>query len=338
MTVVQLFDTAKGLAPVTNLFAAGDPDVHKFGDRWWMFFGSMHTERKVNLFSASLPPGAPLSSTKWSVTGSQSDPQMAASLVQHPEEGAWDEWLHTPCYVRGSVPTAEGERAYRERIYYTGSRGASPDDRHYSIGVLEKTDTGWVRHTEPVLAGATENASVLEPKVGYYDGKWRIWYLSLPHGTGQEDLKHSCQVAYVESEDGLRGWSTPRVLFPEADNYYDAVVAETARGYEMIVARPPNLLGASGFPPQGLWWLASRLPSGDRSDWTDKPVSLLDTNHAEPWYASGVWGPSLRYGDTALDNDTLYVFFTGAARPDPHPFMLSIGRIAIPSESLRTRM
>lgn len=60
---VRLFDGAE--AEIGNLVAISDPDVHKFGDRWWMFLGRLQTANKVNLFTASLPPGAPLGAAEW---------------------------------------------------------------------------------------------------------------------------------------------------------------------------------------------------------------------------------------------------------------------------------
>lgn len=341
--VIQIFDTAKGYAPVNNLIAAGDPDVHKFGDRWWMFLGGAHTANKVNLFSASLPPGAPLNSPQWTITTDPSDPHTALPLVEQPEVGRWDEWLHTPSYVRGvalgATGNSDGGSEYCERIYYTGSSGAassfgdSDDHRNFSIGMMEKTGDGWVRREDPVIVGTDANPRVFEPKTRYYEGKWRIWYLSAPYEAGPGELPQY-RIEYVESDDGVTGWSKPKVLFPEADNYFDAVVTESGdSGYEMVVARGPNIFGTPGFPSQGLWWLSSRLPSGDRSDWTRNPVRILDADNGEPWYASGVYGPSLRYGDTPADRNTLYVFFTGAAKPEPDPYVISVGRIEIRSAS-----
>ncbi len=127
------------------------------------------------------------------------------------------------------------------------------------------------------------------------------------------------------------------MLFPETYNYFDAVVTKSVGGgYEMVVARGPNQYGTPGFPSQGMWWLSSRLPSGDRGDWTRDPVRILDADNGESWYDSGTYGPSVHYGDTPADGDTLYVFFTGAARPDPDPtamYVMSVGRITVPSAS-----
>lgn len=157
MNAIQIFDSAEGYAPITNLIAIGDPDVHKFGNQWWMFLGGAYTANAVNLYSASLPPGETLSSTRWEITTDPSDPHTAVPLVEQPEAGRWDEWLHTPSYARGLDPNSPDNPTLRERIYYTGSSGATHDDRNFSIGVMEKTESGWTRREDPVSAAKTRS-------------------------------------------------------------------------------------------------------------------------------------------------------------------------------------
>lgn len=140
----------------------------------------------------------------------------------------------------------------------------------------------------------------------------------------------------------------PRTFFDSDDGFFDGDVQRVGDRYQMIVARGTNLHGTPGYPAQGLWWLDSATGSGLRSDWTDTPVRLLDTDaDPVPWFGNGTLGPSFHYGDTAADRDTLYVFCTGthtrfrwlpvaAARlirghqpPVPAPFHLTTGRIAL---------
>jgi len=148
--------------------------------------------------------------------------------------------------------------------------------------------------------------------------------------------------------DGTGDWSVPRTLFTTQDGYFDNAVQQVDDHYEMVVARGTNLHGTDDFPPQGLWWLRSERPSGQRADWTPDPVRLLDADHQPlEWFANGGCGPSFHYGDTHADRDTLYVFFTGAHAkinwlttalgrlahlrrpPVPAPYHLATGRIAI---------
>lgn len=343
----KLFDMRDGFAPITNLLGIGDPDVHKIGDRWWMFFGGFHTGFKNNLFSASLPSGAPLGSDHWAITTQGDRRRRAASLVAQPRRGSWDATgLHTPSYAAGTGVDATGEHYSCERIYYAGRSSASIIDNSspISIGVLERTPHGWVRYPRPVITGEPEFASALEPKVRYFEGKWRVWYAATPRVAGKK-TPPIYQIRYVDSEDGITNWSQPQVLFSTDDGYFDAVVIPGSDGYEMVTSRSGNLSGAPDFPVQGLWWLSSQTPSGDRSDWSHDPVPILRADSgAEDWYANGVLGPTVRYGDTVEDSSTMYVFFTGVSRevawwraaakelaegsrpPFPAPFYLSIAR------------
>lgn len=332
----------EGMAPVRNVVGLGDPDVHKIGDRWVMFLGGATTNLfKVNIFCAALPPGAPLSSNDWSLICREKHPSLANPLVAQPARSSWDAYgLHTPSYVRGIDPL----RGEQERVYYSGrsSRSSTGPTSRFAIGYLERTPVGWVRHGEPVLTGSPDRPSVLEPLVRYYQGKWRMWYLSTPHEAGPgEQPDH--RLEYVESDNGTDAWSTPQILFTTAEGFFDNDVIEVDGGYEMVAARGHNLYGTPNFPRQGLWWLSSAHASGDRADWTSHPMQLLDDTNALPWHANGAFGPSLRYGDTDTDRDTLYVFFTGTYQkinwpviatrrmlklhkpPVPAPFYFAVG-------------
>lgn len=341
---IKLFDMREGFSPVKNVVGVGDPDVHKIGDRWTMFLGGFTNRFKVNLFAATLPPGSPLSSTEWSLATSDADPTVALPLVGQPPRGSWDHHgLHTPSYVRGVDP----KQGPRERIYYSGrsSRQSTGPKSRYAIGCVERTPAGWARHDAPVLTGTPERPSVFEPLVRYYDQKWRMWYVSAVHEVGRGELPNY-QFEYVESVDGLTGWSTPKVLFSVEEGIFDNAVTQVDSGYEMVVARGHDLYDTPGFPAQGMWWLAAERPSGDRRDWTREPARILDASNAPlPWYANGAFGPSVNYGDTEADRDVMYVFFTGvhakaswarlaAGRlltlrkpPVPAPFYFAVGRM-----------
>ena len=342
------FDMRTGLRPVRNVWGVSDPDVHKLGGRWVMFLGGFTNRLKVLLFSATLPEGAPLSSTAWSLVTEPGRPGQAVPLTPAPPRGQWDaRGMHTPSYVRGRLPGPGGRE--EERIYYAGhaSRAVTGKHSRYAIGYLVRTPTGWQRHGPPVHTGTRQRPSVLEPRVRYDDGVWRMWYLSAPHEVGRGELP-DYRLEYVEGDDGIH-WSAPQVLFSTEDGFFDNAVQHVDGHYEMVVARGTNLYGTAGYPAQGLWWLRSPRLSGRRADWTGTPVRLLDTDiDPLPWFANGGCGPSFHYGDTEADRDTMYVFFTGtyaraswlkvaAGRlahrrrpPVPAPFHLATGRIAIP--------
>lgn len=331
---VKLFDTDEGFGEITNIRAVADPDVVKIGDQWWMFLGApgdRSTEGqvpKVNLFSATLPPLEPLSSTKWSLTTSP-DGKVAIPLVELPADGAWDSCgLHTPAYARGWDPTVnEGEGGWRERIYYCGQ--PTPDlSGPLAIGFLEWNGSRWVRQSdEPAFAPSEdwEENNVWEPLVNYHDGKWRLWYTARPAGMLSSDQT----IGYAESSDGRTNWSKRKIVWPVADSVFDHEVLPANDRFEMVIARR-CFTGPSYTPDAGLWWLSSDLPSGDREDWTEKPVRILDPGDGTPWHADSFWRPCVQYSDT--DPNLMYVFFNGtypSLKPPGTPWFeaLAVGRM-----------
>jgi hypothetical protein len=267
-------------------------------------------------------------------------------LVEQPPKGSWDAFgLHSPSYVEG--PSTR-------RVYYAGRGGKSVTDNTvpYAIGVLEWPGSGWERRPEPVLRGTATFPNVLEPKVRYLDGKWRMWYAATPVEAGKNVLP-VYEVRYVDSDDGLT-WSEPRVFFSTDEGFYDGVVwTGDTGGYEMLTCRSTNLYARPDFPKQGLWWLSSDRPSGRRADWTSDPVLLLDADDGAEWYGNGIFGPTVAYPDTGEKHDTIYVFFAGVTRdrswwrttlrrarslkppPVPAPYFFTIGRAELRRAELR---
>src|SRR5438067_191185 len=116
----KIFDPADGFAPFTDPVVATDSSVVKRGGRWWMYLaGKVLNREAIQLFSASLPPGAPLSATGWKLTPDPADPTKVAMLAAQESSKTWDlkGGRHCPSYVRGWDPT---RRAWVERIYYAG--------------------------------------------------------------------------------------------------------------------------------------------------------------------------------------------------------------------------
>src|SRR5947209_1087713 len=152
----------------------------------------------TDIFSASLPPHAPLSSRGWTP-----DRNTAGELVPvagRSRSRTWDGdgGRHCTSYVKGWDP-AEGK--WVERIYYAGA--ANNLWGPYTIGFLQWDGDEWRDQPEPVFVATEEweHGSVYEPNLVYHDGKWKMWYVA---GSNQEDyLIHG----YSESEDGCTGWS-----------------------------------------------------------------------------------------------------------------------------------
>ncbi|PLR73841.1 MULTISPECIES: hypothetical protein [Bacillus] len=346
---VKLFDQIERYGEITNVLGFGDPHVEKVDGRWQMFIGGFQTNFKNNLFTASLPHGEPLSSNNWKLSMDNQNPKKAKPLIENSEKGSWDYFgFHTPCYVKGKGKNGET----KELIYYTGraSKKVLDNDAPYSIGAIERTAGGWRRIPFPVIMGTSSSPNVLEPKAGFIDGKWRMWYVTTRRETGKKGYPHYT-IMYTESDNGLTGWSSPFPLFGEDENYYDASVHPSApEGFEMLVCRSTNLYGRKPFPKQGLWLLQGTEPDGKRSGWSSDPYCILDAEEGEDWYKHGIGSPSGHYGESEADRNTLYVFFTGLHRernwmnialdclkkkrrpPFPSPFYFTVGRVELTKE------
>jgi hypothetical protein len=309
----KIFDQASGFGGIRNILGICDPQVVKINEQWWMFFGGFQTNFKNNIFTASLPRGETLSSNKWSITTVEGNPKKAKSIVDLPSKGEWDEFgYHTPCYVEGKNEKDE----WVERIYYAGrgSNKTQDNDVPYSIGAIEKKNNQWIRRPSMILKGSNEKPNVLEPKARYFDGKWRIWYAATAQEAGKNSDPNYC-IKYVESLDGISNWSTPKMLFDEDENFYDASVhSNVESGYEMVTSRSTNLYGKKEFEAQGLWLLKSEVANGNRHNWTTYPVQILDADRGDDWYSNGVNSPSCHYGETTQDKESLYIFFSSVQK------------------------
>jgi hypothetical protein len=343
---VKLFDQIQGYGTINNVLGIGDPHVVKIRDQWTMFIGGFQTNFKNNIFTATLPVGETLSSDRWTITTREGHPNKAMPIISNSGKGSWDSFgYHTPCYVAGR--DSDGREV--ERIYYTGRASNEVVDNQapYSIGVIEKTPKGWRRHPAPILTGTEDSLNVLEPKARYFDGLWRIWYVTTKQETGKTGYP-SYRIQYTESEDGIHHWSKPVTLFDENENYYDASVhPANGPGYEMAVCRSTNLYGRKDFPKQGLWLLEGTEPNGLRDNWSPSPLCILDADEGEEWYRNGIGSPCGHYGESVDDEGTLYMYFTGLHQkrnwlsiavdrvkkrkvpPFPSPFYFTVGKVEL---------
>jgi hypothetical protein len=316
----KIFDPADGYAPITDAYAITDATVAKRGNRWWMYLGGRAiTQQSTQLFSASLPEGAPLSATGWTLQPSPNDKTKIGILAGQEASKSWDlkGGRHCPSYVKGWDPL---RRVEVERIYYAG--GASAIWGPYTIGYVEWDGNKWVDQPAPVFAANEdwEHGSVYEPNLIYHDGKWKMWYVA---GSNQTDYLVQ---GSAESPDGRTNWSKHQIVFPPEEKVFDFCVRETKTGFEAVFARVflGKQMPRSG---PGLWWCHAKTPSSKISDWSE-PVQIM-TGEDRGWHV-GPWKPSLRYGEG--DANKMFVFFDGlyaTGKPGPFPYAFTQGCLEI---------
>ena len=316
----KIFDPADGFAPFTDPLVVTDSSVAKRGEQWWMYLaGKVQNREAIQLFSASLPVGAPLAATGWTLTPDPADASKVAMLAGQDSSRAWDlkGGRHCPSYVNGWDP-ARG--VWVERIYYAG--GAADVWGPYTIGYLEWDGVKWVDQAAPAFVAEEEweHGSVYEPNLVYADGKWKMWYVA---GANQEDyLVHG----FAESVDGRSNWTKHSVFAPPEDKVFDFCVVETKTGFEAIFSR---VWVAKSQAPKttGLWWCQAGSPVSEISGWS-QPVQIM-TADDRGWHA-GPWKPSVQYSEH--EPNRLLVFFDGAYmrnESSPFPFVFTLGCLEI---------
>jgi hypothetical protein len=316
----KIFDPADGYAPLTDPMSITDCTVAKRGNRWWMYMGGRVKGRAgINLFSASLPEGAPLSASGWSVTPDHNDRTKIGHLAGQEISTAWDlrGGRHSPSYIKGWDPQ---RREWLERIYYAG--GAGNFQGPYTIGYLEWDGSKWLDQPAPAFVANEdwEHGSVYEPNLIYHNGKWKMWYVA---GSNQEDYLVQ---GYAESTDGRSNWTKHQIFFPAEEKVFDFCVIKTKIGYEAVFSR--IWLGRSVSPAStGLWWCHAKTASSKVSEWS-KPVQIM-TAEDRGWHF-GPWKPSVQYGEG--DPNKMFVFFNGLypkKEPSPFPFAFTLGCLEI---------
>jgi hypothetical protein len=284
----RIFDAGLGYGALTNLKTLVDCTVVKRDNQWWMFTcGVDKTRWEIDMFSASLPAGAPLSASGWTITPDEKVPGSPAVLVGKSKSYWWDGkgGRHCPSYVKGWDPE---KNDWVERIYYAGA--AQQFMGPYAIGYVEWDGAQWVDQAAPVFFANEywERGSVYEPNLLYHDGKWKMWYVA---GANQDDyLVHG----YAESPNGRTDWSAHQIVFAAEEKVFDFCVIPVEDGYEAVFARVN--VGKTELPKTGLWWCHSKEPSPKISDWSG-PVRISN---------AGPWKPVLVYSEA--DPKKMFVF------------------------------
>jgi len=298
-----IFDAEKGYGAITSLRTMVDCTVFKRERRWCMCTCGVEKDaHEIQMFSASLPEGSPLSATGWSLTAHGDDPRRPAILAGKSKSFWWDGrgGRHCPAYVKGWDPQ---RNAWVERIYYAGA--AQNFMGPYAIGFLEWDGTEWLDPSAPTFTANEywERGSVYEPNLIYHDGLWKMWYVA---GSNQEDYLVQ---GYAESPNGRTDWSPHRTVFAPEEKVFDFCVLPVGNSFEAVFARVN--VGKSELPNTGLWWCRAEQPSPEISEWR-KPTRIS---------GPGPWKPGLRYDES--DPRKMFVFHDGATRtrhPARFPF------------------
>jgi hypothetical protein len=311
----KIFDPADGFAPLTDVYVATDSTVVKRGDTWWMYLaGKVNGREGIQLFSASLPQGAPLAAIGWRLIPDSEDETKVAMLAGQENSKNWDlkGGRHCPSYVKGWDPERQ---VWVERIYYAG--GAENVWGPYAIGYLEWDGGRWIDQPEPVFAAKEEweRGSVYEPNLVYADGKWKMWYVA---GSNQQDY---IVQGFAESDDG-RNWKQHIIFSSSEQKVFDFHVISRPGGYEAVFSRV--WLG-EGIPPEktGLWWCCSKTASANAADWSE--LVQIMTAEDKGWH-TGPWKPSVQYAEG--DPGRMFVFFDGAYKRTEisgFPFVFTLG-------------
>jgi hypothetical protein len=293
-----------------------DPTVVRRGEQWWMYLaGQASGYGATDIYSASLPPGTPLSAVGWKPTrgiGGELVPVAGRRFSR-----AWDGkgGRHCPAYVKG-WDNVRGESV--ERIYYAGA--ADNLWGPYTIGFMQWDGENWIDQPQPVFAANEdwEHGSVYEPNLIYHEGKWKMWYVA---GSNHQDyLVHG----YAESEDGSTDWSQHTVFAPPDMKVFDFCVRQHGRAFDAVFARV--WVGGGTPPPDtGLWWCRADRPFSRLADWS-QPVQIM-TAEDRGWH-SGPWKPSFQFDEQV--EERAFVFFDGLYRtsdPGPFPFAFTLGCI-----------
>ena len=277
---------------------ASDPELVKFGDKWWMFFNSIELDFKkglpIHVLSASLPAGEKLSANrkKWTVH--------PHPVISPGAKGEWDErTIETTKYVYGYDAST---KQWVGRLYYVGWPHQTDHRKEYQISFAQWDDTqkNWVKHGKPVIT-ATEpwerlnGSSFLGDQSAWYepgkaehgaDGTWHIWYqaVSKPKDGG-------VSLVHISSKDGVN-WSNKKRLTHKVP-FTNQFVKTGPFSIDVLIYDSQFyfagfLYNQEDLSKQGLWITRSSTPDGsaqgDFSEWHP----LLFENNGVKWHDSGL--------------------------------------------------
>ncbi|MDF1743194.1 MAG: hypothetical protein P1V19_05830 [Gimesia sp.] len=308
---------------------ASDPELVKFGNRWWMFFNSIQLDFEkglpIHVLAANLPPDVPLSAApgKWTV--------LPNPVISPGPKGSWDDrTIETTKYVFGYDATL---KKYVGRLYYVGWPVQKNGQKHYQIGFAEWNDERrqWVKHSDPIVTGTEKwekinDSSFIGDQSVYYeagpgrggaDGVWHMWYqaVSNPRAGG-------VAIVHLTSKDGI-SWGNKKRLthkvpftnqFVKTGPFSLDVLVKNGRYYFAGF-----LYNQQDLRKQGLWITESSTPDGSAAGDFTNWYPLIFENNGVKWHdsglvsskchATGLFAPTLRE-----ENGQVWMFYHGYHR------------------------
>lgn len=308
---------------------ASDPEIAKFGNRWWMFFNSIQLDFEkglpIHVLAANLPPGVPLNATpdKWTV--------LPNPVISPGPKGSWDDrTIETTKYVFVYDATL---KKFVGRLYYVGWPVQKNGQKHYQIGFAEWSDEWrqWVKHGDPVAIGTEKwekinGTSFIGDQSVYYeagagrggaDGVWHMWYqaVSKPKDGG-------VSIVHLTSKDGI-SWENKKRLthkVPFTNQFVktgpfslDVFVKNGHYYFAGFLYNQQDLL------KQGLWITESSTPDGSAAGDFTNWHPLIFENNGVKWHdsglvsskchATGLFAPTIRE-----ENGQVWIFYHGYYR------------------------
>ena len=87
----KIFDPQDGFFPLDDPGNVTDCTIANRDGKWWMYLaGTVNGKHGIHLFSASLPDGAPLSPTGWTLTPDPISPTKIGLLAGYEASAPWD--------------------------------------------------------------------------------------------------------------------------------------------------------------------------------------------------------------------------------------------------------
>ncbi len=274
---------------------ASDPELVKFGKRWWLFFNSIELNRKksfpIHILSASLPAGKSLSApaSLWKVN--------PVPAISPGPKGTWDDHTtETPKFVHGYDNQRE---EWVGRIYYLGWSIIEKRVKDYRIGFAEWDGKSWVKHPDPVITGThrwekLHGYSFIGDQTAWYEpgdgpngenGTWHMWYQ-----TASKPKEGGVSLVHVTSKDGVV-WSEKKRLTHKVP--FANQLTKTGP-FHMDVLVKNNKFYFAGFlynqadiTKQGLWLTTSTTPDGSAPGDFSKWYPLIYENNGISWHDSG---------------------------------------------------